>query len=146
MNANRQQGFTLIELMIVIAIIGILAAVAIPAYSDYTARAQVSEGFSLADGLKVSVADYWSNYGNWTNASNGVSGFPNADTSVTGKYVAKVALASGVITVTMKAAGSVAGSVGGTTFKLTPTAVSGSLSWICNKGTIALKYLPKTCS
>jgi len=75
MNANRQQGFTLIELMIVIAIIGILAAVAIPAYQDYTARAQVSEGFSLADGLKPGIADVWANDGTFTAATNGQSGF-----------------------------------------------------------------------
>ena len=146
MNANKQQGFTLIELMIVIAIIGILAAVAIPAYQDYTARAQVSEGFSLADGLKVSVADYWSNYGNWANASNGSNGFPTNAASVKGKYVLQVGVTAGAITVTMKGTGSVAGAVGGTTFTITPTTINGSLNWSCAHGTMPLKYLPKTCT
>ena len=146
MNANRQQGFTLIELMIVIAIIGILAAVAIPAYQDYTARAQVSEGFSLADGQKVSVADVWTNSGSFTGASTGSSGFPSAATSVKGKYVASVSVVTGVITVTMKAAGSVAGTIGGTAFLLTPTTTSGSLNWSCTHNTMPLKYLPKTCT
>lgn len=74
---NAQKGFTLIELMIVVAIIGILAAIAIPAYQDYIARSQASEGFSLADGLKVAVAD---------NMQNGSCG----TTSLVGKYASKV--------------------------------------------------------
>ena len=151
MNTKSQKGFTLIELMIVIAIIGILAAVAIPAYQDYTARSQVSEGFSLADGLKVSVEDAWSNTGLLSGANNGGAGFPTAAASVSGKYVASVGVNAGVITVTMKAAGSVAGTAGGTTFTLTPSTTSGSLNWSCSHtgggGTaMPLKYLPKTCS
>jgi type IV pilus assembly protein PilA len=98
MNANknmRQQGFTLIELMIVVAIVGILAAVAIPAYQDYTARAQVAEAVNLADGLKATVADIWTDEGAFTNANSGSKGLPAADT-VTGKYVAQVGVSNGV--------------------------------------------------
>ena len=149
MNAKIQQGFTLIELMIVIAIIGILAAVAIPAYQDYTARAQVAEGFSLAEGLKVSVSDLWSNTGQFSGATNGVNGFPTAAASVKGKYVQSVSITNGVIQVNMKASGSVAGAIGGTNFTLSPSTStnSGSLSWTCSRNaSMPLKYLPKTCT
>ena len=64
---KEQQGFTLIELMIVVAIIGVLAAIAIPAYQDYTIRAQVSEGLTLASGAKVAVEDYYAQHGDWPN-------------------------------------------------------------------------------
>ena len=84
-----QKGFTLIELMIVVAIIGILAAIAIPAYQDYTIRAQVTEGLNLADGLKVAVADYYTQNGTWPAA--GVTTLTTAmglgyTAAVTGKY------------------------------------------------------------
>ncbi|MDR1662653.1 MAG: prepilin-type N-terminal cleavage/methylation domain-containing protein, partial [Azoarcus sp.] len=77
-----QQGFTLIELMIVVAIIGILAAIALPAYQDYTARAQMSEGFSLAGGQKLAVSEYHSNYGHYP-TDNSVAGVAQA-ASITG--------------------------------------------------------------
>ena len=83
---KRQSGFTLIELMIVVAIIGILAAIALPAYQDYTARSQVSEAMSLASGLKIQVADIYADEGALTNADSGVGGIPAA-ADVTGKYV-----------------------------------------------------------
>ena len=148
MNANRQQGFTLIELMIVIAIIGILAAVAIPAYQDYTARAQVSEGFSLSDGIKASIADAWTNTGSFNNANSGNGTVPAA-LSISGKYVKQVAVTNSIITVTMKGAGSVAGPIGGKLFTIIPSTTSGSLNWSCssslNGANIGLKYLPKSC-
>jgi len=85
---TAQKGFTLIELMIVVAIIGILAAIAIPAYQDYTKRARVSEALTLMDGTKVAVAEYFSNYGHWptTNASAGLS----SAASITGNSVSSV--------------------------------------------------------
>ena len=96
---RKQQGFTLIELMIVVAIIGILASIAIPAYQDYTIRAQVSEGFSLAAAAKVAVAEDFLNEGvppvNRTDA-----GMTANATDTSGKYVVSVAIANGVITIT----------------------------------------------
>ncbi|EPT3441669.1 pilin [Neisseria gonorrhoeae] len=91
-----QKGFTLIELMIVIAIVGILAAVALPAYQDYTARAQVSEAILLAEGQKSAVTEYYLNNGKWP-ADNGAAGVASAS-DIKGKYVQKVEVAKGVVT------------------------------------------------
>ena len=85
---SLQKGFTLIELMIVVAIIGILAAVALPAYQDYTARAQMSEAMSLAGGQKGAMSEYHSNKGVWP-ANNADAGIAPA-TDIKGKYVAKI--------------------------------------------------------
>ncbi|EMT3399619.1 pilin, partial [Neisseria gonorrhoeae] len=98
-----QKGFTLIELMIVIAIVGILAAVALPAYQDYTARAQVSEAILLAEGQKSAVTEYYLNHGIWPedNTSAGVAN----PTEIKGKYVESVTVANGVVTAQMKPSG-----------------------------------------
>ncbi|EMT4752233.1 pilin, partial [Neisseria gonorrhoeae] len=98
-----QKGFTLIELMIVIAIVGILAAVALPAYQDYTARAQVSEAILLAEGQKSAVAGYYLNNGKWP-ADNGAAGVASSD-KIKGKYVQKVEVENGVVTATMASTG-----------------------------------------
>ncbi|MBH2423601.1 pilin, partial [Neisseria meningitidis] len=98
-----QKGFTLIELMIVIAIVGILAAVALPAYQDYTARAQVSEAILLAEGQKSAVTEYYLNHGEWP--SNNTSAGVASSTDIKGKYVEKVEVAKGVITAEMKSSG-----------------------------------------
>src|SRR5579871_6623347 len=91
-----QKGFTLIELMIVIAIIGILAAIAIPAYQNYTIRSQVTEGLTLADGWKTAIAEYYANTGNWPTVAN-LTGLQNS----VGKYERTVTVAAGgVITIT----------------------------------------------
>ncbi|HFC4837688.1 TPA: pilin, partial [Neisseria gonorrhoeae] len=98
-----QKGFTLIELMIVIAIVGILAAVALPAYQDYTARAQVSEAILLAEGQKSAVTEYYLNHGIWpeNNGSAGVA----ASSKIIGKYVKQVEVKNGVVTATMNSSG-----------------------------------------
>ncbi|MBH5614618.1 pilin, partial [Neisseria meningitidis] len=98
-----QKGFTLIELMIVIAIVGILAAVALPAYQDYTARAQVSEAILLAEGQKSAVTEYYLNHGIWPgdNSSAGVA----TSSKIKGKYVKEVEVKNGVVTATMLSSG-----------------------------------------
>ncbi|HGO9029464.1 TPA: pilin, partial [Neisseria meningitidis] len=98
-----QKGFTLIELMIVIAIVGILAAVALPAYQDYTARAQVSEAILLAEGQKSAVTEYYLNHGEWpaNNSSAGVA----SSADIKGKYVKEVEVKNGVVTATMLSTG-----------------------------------------
>ncbi|MCW5155901.1 pilin, partial [Burkholderia cenocepacia] len=93
--AKAQKGFTLIELMITVAIVGILAAVALPAYQDYTIRAQVAEGLSLADGAKVVVAEYQDHHGSLP-ADGTAAGYSVS----TGKYVTGTAIANGIITAT----------------------------------------------
>jgi type IV pilus assembly protein PilA len=135
-----QQGFTLIELMIVVAIIGILAAIAIPAYQDYIARAQVSEAFAMADGVKVAVAEECQNAGTCTGAITTAPGFP------TGKYASVTAVsANGVITVTMGGDASASLVAGGIT--LTPTLGAASVEWACaGTGKVVAKYLPKSCT
>ncbi|ENS9152874.1 pilin, partial [Neisseria gonorrhoeae] len=95
-----QKGFTLIELMIVIAIVGILAAVALPAYQDYTARAQVSEAILLAEGQKSAVTEYYLNHGIWPK-DNTSAGVASPASNIKGKYVQKVEVNNGVVTATM---------------------------------------------
>jgi len=96
MRKTIQKGFTLIELMIVVAIIGILAAIAIPAYQNYTIRAQISEGMTLAGGWKAAIAEYYANNGTWPAQANLTGSLPS-----TGKYVQTVTvLAGGVIQAT----------------------------------------------
>jgi type IV pilus assembly protein PilA len=137
---KKQQGFTLIELMIVVAIIGILAAIAIPAYQDYTIRAQVSEGLNLAGGSKVAVTEFYQDTGNFptTNAMAGVS----AVAEIFGKYTTGVAIgAGGAITVTYGNDANV-NLVGSLT--LTPQDNVGAIEWAC-AATFANKWLPASC-
>ncbi len=124
-----QKGFTLIELMIVVAIIGILAAIAIPAYQDYTIRAQVTEGLNLAAPAKASVADYYANTGAFPSA-NSIAGIGDAS-AIVGKYVTSVGISgSGVITITY---GDQANKkIEKKTLTLTPAANdNGDVAWIC---------------
>ena len=141
MNMKRiQKGFTLIELMIVVAIIGILAAVALPAYQDYTTRAKVSEIVIMGSPAKLAVAESASSLGGLANITVANSGyvFPGAT-----KYVSNVAItpATGVITVTS----SLPASNGAGVVTLTPTDVgSGQLKWACT-ATVTAKFLPAEC-
>ncbi|MFQ3086761.1 pilin [Neisseria meningitidis] len=158
-----QKGFTLIELMIVIAIVGILAAVALPAYQDYTARAQVSEAILLAEGQKSAVTEYYLNHGEWpgNNSSAGVA----SSSTIKGKYVEKVTVANGVVTATMLSSG-VNKEIQGKKLSLWAKRQNGSVKWFCGQpvtrnnakaanddvtaaatGTdkIDTKHLPSTC-
>ncbi|MFQ3073742.1 pilin [Neisseria meningitidis] len=125
-----QKGFTLIELMIVIAIVGILAAVALPAYQDYTARAQVSEAILLAEGQKSAVTEYYLNHGEWpaNNSSAGVA----TSSEIKGKYVEKVEVAKGVITATMLSSG-VNKEIQGKKLSLWAKRQAGSVKWFCGQ-------------
>jgi type IV pilus assembly protein PilA len=142
-----QKGFTLIELMIVVAIIAILAAIAISQYQDYVIRSQVSEGSSLADGTKTAVAEYYNNYGKFsgTQASYGLA----ATTSIAGKYVASVSVidgASGRITATFKSNAPANAKIYGKKLVFSPITHAGSIEWECkNHSTVDAKYLPSAC-
>ncbi|EPI8007851.1 pilin [Neisseria gonorrhoeae] len=155
-----QKGFTLIELMIVIAIVGILAAVALPAYQDYTARAQVSEAILLAEGQKSAVAGYCPNNGKWPE-NNGDAGVASSPTDIKGKYVESVTVEKGVVTAKMKPSG-VNKEIQGKKLSLWARRENGSVKWFCGQpvkrdkadadtvtadanGKIDTKHLPSTC-
>ncbi|ENX7382479.1 pilin, partial [Neisseria gonorrhoeae] len=125
-----QKGFTLIELMIVIAIVGILAAVALPAYQDYTARAQVSEAILLAEGQKSAVTEYYLNHGIWPE-NNSAAGVASAS-EIKGKYVESVTVAKGVVTATMKSDG-VNKEIKGKKLSLWGRREDGSVKWFCGQ-------------
>ena len=141
---TMQKGFTLIELMIVIAIIGILAAIAIPAYQDYTIRAKVSEGISLASAAKLAVAETNDATGSIP-TSNALAGLP-APASILGNNVDSVTVgAAGIITILYSASG-LGGTADGTNIVITPdTSQPGSMVWDCTGGSTPGKYRPANC-
>ncbi|HFC7795724.1 TPA: pilin [Neisseria meningitidis] len=158
-----QKGFTLIELMIVIAIVGILAAVALPAYQDYTARAQVSEAILLAEGQKSAVTEYYLNHGIWPK-NNTSAGVASSATDIKGKYVKSVTVANGVVTAQMASSG-VNKEIQGRKLSLWAKRQNGSVKWFCGQpvernaadsddvaaaaangnNEIDTKHLPSTC-
>ncbi|HEZ7020599.1 TPA: pilin [Neisseria meningitidis] len=156
-----QKGFTLIELMIVIAIVGILAAVALPAYQDYTARAQVSEAILLAEGQKSAVTEYYLNHGEWP-ANNSSAGVATSASDIKGKYVKSVEVKNGVVTATMLSTG-VNKEIKGKKLSLWAKRQDGSVKWFCGQpveradtatttdvtgkttDNINTKHLPSTC-
>ena len=146
---KQQKGFTLIELMIVIAIIGILAAIAIPAYQDYTIRSKVSEGLNLAGAAKLAVAETYDSLGRFPTAANGSYGLPLA-ASIAGNYVLSVNVNDagsnpGAITIAYKASGVGSGADNATIFMTPNTSSPGAMGWDCTGGTMPNKYRPATC-
>ena len=156
-----QKGFTLIELMIVVAIIGILAAIAIPAYQDYLIRSQVSEGLTMAAAAKAGVSEFYANKGAWP-SSNTAAGMGAAST-IQGKYVQSIDVTDGGITITYGNEANVS-KLASETVGLTPGAsANGDVIWKCGKAPvpsglglghrqwhvgfddIAGKYLPSSC-
>ena len=152
-----QSGFTLIELMIVVAIIGILAAVAIPQYQNYVARTQMSEALSLASGSKVALAEYFQSKGVFP-GDNTTAGL-GVNTTIKGKYVTSVTVsdaaaiaagggvpavgAKGILTVSLNEADTHSLLKGGSMI-LTGTDTGGSIIWVCSSPTLT-KYLPSSC-
>ena len=132
---NIQKGFTLIELMIVVAIIGILAAVALPAYQDYTIRAKVSELMLQASGFRTSVTEKAQVDGAVTTSGSGLT------VNVAGKVSAGSVSDAGVISIEGSTASTSVGAA--VTLTMTPTMTGGTLTWVC-QGTPS-KYFPASC-
>jgi len=134
-------GFTLIELMIVIAIIGILATFAIPAYQDYVTRAQVSEGINMVSAVKQTISQIYLEDGAFTNASNGDPNIPTA-TSIVGKYVSSVTVTQGRVVVNYGNAASTI--ITSETLSMSPTDQGGTISWTCRFSGND-RFAPKSC-
>ncbi len=139
---RSNQGFTLIELMIVVAIIGILAAIAVPAYQDYMVRSKASEVILRLGEVKTAVSDYYAHHGSFGSAAS--VGF---NTGATGKYVNGVACGTncGQITATTTSTSELGAAAGTTVVLSAVSTTNGVVTWKCKQGTIPLKYLPGSC-
>ena len=150
---KMQKGFTLIELMIVVAIIAILAAIAISQYQDYVIRSQVSEGSSLGDGVKTAVGEFVNNYGRFPNAADGngtnISLGLSMPASINGNYVASVGTDNGVIVAHYSSENGFQANtaINNLSLQFSPITQAGSIKWTCKKGqtTMRDKWLPASC-
>lgn len=139
---NHEKGFTLIELMIVVAIIGVLASVAVPAYQSYSVRAQVAEGMNLAGPVQAAVAEFWYDNGNFPadNADAGITG-PG---SFSGNYVTGIGANGASVEITYGNSANI--QIAGETVVLTAVPSNGSILWDCaTGGAIATELLPQIC-
>ena len=144
---KNQKGFTLIELMIVVAIIAILAAIAISQYQDYVIRSQVSEGSSLADGVKTAVAEFQNNRGRFATGSNASYGLA-LPASIIGSYVGSVGIAGGKITAHYSSTSPFKAhkNIDTKSLVFSPVTHAGSIEWNCINGTtVDAKYRPSIC-
>ncbi|NNF67930.1 MAG: prepilin-type N-terminal cleavage/methylation domain-containing protein [Gammaproteobacteria bacterium] len=149
---KKQQGFTLIELMIVVAIIGILAAIAIPAYQDYTQRAQIGEAFTVVSGAKTAIAEFAQTNGDYPTGTDITALSLDIASGAAGKYVDTVTVTAdtGEISAVMKGAGSVGAKIAGTEVQFCPpsqdlSTVTGAFTWSCSSDA-EQKFLPKSCT
>ena len=147
---NLQKGFTLIELMIVVAIIAILAAIAIPVYQDYITKSQFSEAMTVADGLKTPIQEFYTQNGSCPQIGTATDGLASNVASYAGKYVAQASVGTTTtagqlcpITVTFKSA-SVATQLQGATVTFNGTDNGGTFTWACSSS-VADKYKPAAC-
>ena len=138
-----QKGFTLIELMIVVAIIAILAAIAIPAYQDYLIRSQVSEGASLAAGAKTALAEYKANTGDWP-GSNAAAGLAPAN-DISGQYVSSVDVGTTSGRIVAAFGSGANNAISGSNLVFSAISNVGSIQWSCTHSTVDNKYLPSSC-
>jgi type IV pilus assembly protein PilA len=139
---KNMKGFTLIELMIVIAILGILMAIAIPAYQDYTVRAKVSEGLNLAGSAKLGISEYVQSEGDFPtdNAEAGLA----ASTDITGNDVTSVEVTTGLIEITF--ASTAPDSIASSTLVLSAYTTAGSTRWTCGTaGDVEDRFRPSSC-
>lgn len=152
---NTQKGFTLIELMIVVAIIGILASIALPAYQDYTKRAHVTEGISLASAAKMGITEYYSVNNAWPDSNTAIG----LDEDISGNAVEEVKIGTGGV-ITIKYTTKVVSDTAANTVTLIPDDIGGTVSWRCAAkdadiskitntdavtGTMDSKYVPANC-